>query len=76
MEFKNLVVLEIIKEDLPYRLELPANCPLGDAYQVVGQFMDKMVELIKTHQEKRKQEEDSNDQKEDEGTEENKSSDA
>lgn len=73
MEFKNKVILEIVKEDLPYRLELPAGCPLGDAYQVVGQFLDKMVELINDHQKKRKEDEDAqeNERREEENTQSN-----
>lgn len=69
MEIKNKLIFEIIKDDLPYRLELPGGCPLGDAYQCVGQFMDKIVELIKDHQEKRKKQEEENG-KEDERREE------
>ena len=76
MEMKNKVILEIVKEDLPYRLELPAGCPLGDAYQVVGKFMDKMVELINQHQQKRTQEEEKSGESEDQKPEENQQSDA
>jgi hypothetical protein len=55
MEAHNRISFEIKKEDRAYRLDIPNNAPLGEAYQVIGQFMDKIVELINEHQKKQKE---------------------
>lgn len=61
MEIKNSLSLEIVKEDNVYRMEMPAGAPLGEAYMVAGEFMDKFVELINEHAAKRKENEQSQD---------------
>lgn len=57
MEFKNTIVLEIQKEERVYRMEMPAGAPLGEAYQCAGMMLDRLVELINEHSQKRKEEE-------------------
>lgn len=54
MEVKSTIQFEVKKEDRVYRLDIPLNCPLGEAFTACGEFMDKMVELINKHQEQRK----------------------
>lgn len=56
MEAQNVLVFEIKKEDRKYRLELPVNAPLGEAYTVAGMFLDKFVSLINEHATKRNEE--------------------
>jgi hypothetical protein len=57
METKNTIVLEIQKEGRIYRMEMPTNAPLGEAYTVAGSFLDKLVDLINEHAKKRQEDE-------------------
>ncbi|NGX36860.1 MAG: hypothetical protein K1000chlam2_00005 [Chlamydiae bacterium] len=54
MKAKNDIVLEVEKEDRIYRFSMPVSAPLGEAYEVVGAFMDEIVRLINEHHEKNK----------------------
>ena len=46
MEVKNVICLDNQKECGLYRLEMPANAPLGEAYAVCYEFLAKIAELI------------------------------
>lgn len=46
MEQKNVIAWEIQKEGRDYRLELPLDAPLGEAYEVAREYLAKIVELI------------------------------
>lgn len=61
MEIKNSLSLEVVKGDKVYRMEMPAGAPLGEAYTVAGEFMDKFIELINEHAAKRKENENPDD---------------
>lgn len=51
MKFKNEITLECIKDDRTYRITMPTDAGLGEAYMVAGQFMDEIVRLINDHAE-------------------------
>ena len=57
MEVKNVICFEIEKEDRIYRLEMPMGAPLGEAYEVASNFLERMIELINENAEKAKLEE-------------------
>lgn len=49
MDAYNRISFEVKKEDRVYRFDIPNNAPMGEAYEAVGKFMDKMIELINQH---------------------------
>lgn len=69
MQFKNEITLEITKEDRNYRITMPSNAPLGEAYIVAGNFMDEIVRLINEHAEQVKNSAASEDTEENKGAE-------
>lgn len=54
MEAKNRIVLEYPKGERVYSFEMPHAAPLGEAYEAAGAFLDRIIELIQSHQEARK----------------------
>ena len=52
METKNIIALEVEKEDRVYRFQIPANAPLAEAYDAATQFLTEMVRMINEHAEK------------------------
>lgn len=68
MQFKNEITLEVTKDDeRKYRITMPSNAPLGEAYLVAGHFMDEIVRLINEHAEQVKKSEGSEAKEEDKG---------
>lgn len=49
MELKSIISFEEEKEGRLYRLEIPNEAPLGDAYVAVSSFLVKIAELIRDH---------------------------
>lgn len=52
MKAQNLVAFEFEKEDRMYRLEMPNNAPLGEAYEAAASFLGEIVRLINEHSDK------------------------
>ncbi len=52
MELKTEVIIEHQKEDRIYRMSMPANAPLGEAYEAAGLFLEEMVRMINEQAEK------------------------
>ena len=46
MEQKNVIAWDTHKEGRDYRLVLPMDAPLGEAYEAAREFLAKIVELI------------------------------
>jgi hypothetical protein len=55
MEIKSAAIFEILKDERVYRLEVPAGAPLGEVYQVSGEFLDKFIEMINENAKLRKE---------------------
>lgn len=53
MKARNEIVLEFVGEDRVYRMSMPNDAPLAEAYAATGAFMDEIIRLIKDHAEKR-----------------------
>lgn len=49
MELKSMIALEFEKGGRTYRMELPNEAPLGEAYEAASNFMVKISDLIKDH---------------------------
>ena len=47
MEQKNVIAWDIEKGERTYRLELPMDAPLGEAYDVAREYLSKVVELVR-----------------------------
>jgi hypothetical protein len=52
MEQKHIIAFDFKREDRIYRLEMPAGCPLGEAYEATASFLSEMVRMINEHAEK------------------------
>lgn len=52
MEAKNVIAFEYKKEDRIYRLEMPHEAPLGEAYEASANFLQEIVKLINEHSQK------------------------
>lgn len=46
------IILEVEKEDRRYRMEIPVNSPLGEAYESCHVFMKEIVRLINENSKK------------------------
>lgn len=46
MEQKNVIAWDIQKGERSYRLELPMDAPLGEAYDVAREYLAKVIELV------------------------------
>jgi hypothetical protein len=57
MEIKSSAVFEIVKNERVFRLEVPVGAPLGDCYQVAGEYLDKFIEMINENAKMRKEHE-------------------
>lgn len=42
---KSLVSFEVVKEDRQYKFIMPAACPAGEAYDVLYEFLNKVVKI-------------------------------
>ena len=49
MELKSIISLEFEKSERVYRMELPNEAPLGEAYEAASSFLVKLAELITDH---------------------------
>ena len=58
MELKTKVCIPVKKEDREYHFDMPYGCPLGEAYDVVHEVLQKIVELSRDAADKTKREED------------------
>lgn len=47
MELKSNVIMEVKRNEVIFRLELPYGAPLGDAYEAVFEMLGKIVEMAK-----------------------------
>lgn len=56
MELKQILGLEVAKNERVYRLELPVGAPLGEAYEATWEMLKKIVELVNESVDKAKME--------------------
>lgn len=56
MEFKQILSLEVVKNDKTYLLHLPVGAPLGDAYEATWEMLKKIADLINESADKSKME--------------------
>jgi hypothetical protein len=56
MELKQILSLEVVRNDKVYRLELPIGVPLGEAYEATWEMLKKIVELVNESVDKAKME--------------------
>ena len=54
MEVKNTLMFEVKKNENMYRMEMPMNAPVGEAYSAVADFMERIVAIINEQAEKRR----------------------
>ena len=48
MEQKNVIAWDIQKGERSYRLELPMDAPLGEAYDVAREYLAKVIDLVQS----------------------------
>ena len=49
MEVKKLLEFAVEKNDRVYKFSIEDNAPLGDSFEAVSEFKNKMVQLINDH---------------------------